>query len=923
MNHTESKLSSLSTLLDELHHRSYDDEYVLQLKAEIEDETKARTAAEGRADSAEERIRQLLEQSTREESPATDEVAILEHQLNEAKEELGQLYESSEALASEKESLALQLSHVRVQLSNKEHELITLREDLASSTEHQDDTDSRVLTLNREIALLTSKLENKEEELHLQSLEFESLKRDATALRDQLLASTGGGHAMSNKPSPRRHFRTNSAPFSPSPLRNASFPPLSCTKTGSPLSQRRIKRERRNLLASSDTSSDEDEPEEEHREEAERAIILVARLREERDEAAQQLQYYLLEHQMSAAIMQTEREELANRHSELESLYEADRVRMHSQAEELEIACEKEQAATSELKNALERLGQLQSRYETLSAPLSRSSSTAFDTSEHAEELEHLKILLSEMEARVLRRTEQIGKEQAHSSQLQMNLSLAEETISELENTVATMEERTVTIQREKDVVTEKVTELEQEIEAMQPDKMGDNRRLQRELLDEEYALHEEVQRKEQQLKGASNLVLQLEQKLREAESLLRQANESNAHSIDENGDELRQVKEQLEGARNLALQLEEGRNAFAAEKHELETRLIAVEQDHATRIERMQSLLDSNAHRQADLLHTVSRTTAREKELDLALHEASTAHQKQVNSFVLTLINSARVTSELRGQLSILVSAGDSDKAEVKSLKASLEAARQALTQAQESQREHVCETTKEHDHVGAIQSDDSLLNSTILALVHASAQLDQLRTEVLAKTASLETSYSATEALQGKLDMAEKTVSMLEVAVARYEEERNRSALVDHELEELQTKLAEVEQSSEAQQAKSVALEIEYKAAMVAKQELEAEVERLQAELRHSKEAENTLLSRVDEFDSLSNEVELLRQESTRKDEHLQNMERELSHQQGHIEELRENLRLAEEEGKNLVTDFNLLSEELERKQHEDETR
>lgn len=106
-----------------------------------------------------------------------------------------------------------------------------------------------------------------------------------------------------------------------------------------------------------------------------------------------------------------------------------------------------------------------------------------------------------------------------------------------------------------------------------------------------------------------------------------------------------------------------------------------------------------------------------------------------------------------------------------------------------------------------------------------------------------------------------------------------------------------------------------------------LRSQVDSLQGDLTHARAELSEAISQAEKADAASTQLAealsekesalaLAREQVEKQQNRIASLEEELS-------QTRESLRIAEEEGRNLVADFNMLSEELENRQSEDETR
>lgn len=718
--HTESKLSSLESRLNALSQRSYDDDYVMSLRGELEDETKFRVDLEARLRSAKEEERNGDDDS---DYDASLETAILSNQLTSSKSALSSSQKAISALGSEQESLQHQIGQLHSQLHDKDEEIGSLTSDLETLKSINDMKDHQLLNAREELAASRATLQEKEDELLLTLAELESLKRDAKALRDQLVAL----HSPKKPPSPprNRHYRTNSAPFSPSTLRHASFPPTS----GSMLSNDLSSMAKDRLLASltehpfeDGTGADGEQP-----------VVLVSRLRQERDEAISQLAYYLLEHRITAEVLQADIESSKAEKEALRADIEdmvGQLMQSESTAQRAHVLQEKldgQEAGHREMQKALDQsqrqLQDLELKYETLLSESTGSESNSADTGVPREK--------------------------------------EEEDVEKLQQHVRQLEEEVNTI---KELASVRLHDL-------------------RSALREQDELRESLDVSTRELEGARNAVLAFRQKDEELRTMV--SPQAHAAVIEE----LERSRLELEGARNLAVELAGRREALAEEKDQVEASM-------KERLSALSTQVATEAHSKLAIEEECAALVARctEAQADLASQEQQ-VHCLILALLQSTLENrgAQRHVQELRAssqEASLHESTRKADDTEVQELRDEVGHLEEQLRDAQNAADRHRADLVKAIQACEEAVAETQSLQEKLLDLqalrVTLDREMEKLRHSEKSLLEKLDASGGDKRALERELDTLKQEVTAKNEEIADLHDALARSEETVHSLHE-----------------------------------------------------------------------------------------------------------------------------------------
>lgn len=863
LRHTESRLCELERLLNSLSpdsqaaqsgKRSFDDEYVLSLRAELEDEIRLRGDAEQRAEGVETRLAETLAAARTHaaetgalDADETDRSLIHEvtrRELGASRSALASTEAEVHSLNAVKEELELACGTLRAQLLEKEAVVAALQTELEASqgllaSQHSISGDTAAL------------LSEKDDEILSLSSELDLLKRDARALRDQLvfLHQEAGSKDSSGLSTPvarsgasdsrKEHFRSTSAPFSPSPLRHASYPP------DAPATAVQVQNCRSQTLSHEpDELYDPDDervahgvPEKDSS--AERAVVMIARLREERDEAVSSLSFYLVEHRITSQALQeeldalvAERENLSAALQELQESSAADAEgREQAEARLLE-AEEREAQQSARITTLVEQLEPTKEAYEALLA--ARPDKTIGDahpplSPAPAEDQSMLSTPHSPAA-----RPSVVAAEQIHYqiSQLHDKLEEVRAVLSERDATIAT-------------------------------------------LVDERDTLSEQLRERSLALTGAQNATLELQQRCEATMERLEHYRTDSAAEKEELQGELDYVRTYLDGAQNLVIELEDDKKRLASAKEGLSHQLGSL---------------------QAQLAEAQLRRVQTEEELLEILESNRRLHTERIQSddttsqLVICLAQAARMKSaadaimvNLRTEAHSAWNALAITQAELADITAQRLAAQASLDR----------QTLQPELHTADPDENRQQLSLLVLILIEASRELSRVRAAHPEKVDVLAREVEERGALADQLLRAEENRARLQYAL----EESQRA------VESMRT-----DHASEMEGLVRATTELE-------------------TWLEDSKQKEGDLSTRLAALQQETAEREGrfagLESDIARQEAEIASVQGEVSRKQDEIDALRESLRAAEEEGKNLVADFNLLSEEFEKKQMEDETK
>ena len=815
--------------------RSYDDEYVLNLQSELEDETRLRGDIERTSESLESRLKDFLDDQARKDGVKDlfdSSCEILRDQLVQSQSDLKLGQENLTTVNAELETLHLQLGHLRSEVNAKDEQVVFLESELEGIRSINESKDQKLVQAQEELERSTDSSVEKEGELLAVLSELESLKRDATLLRHQLLSLQQHQQVAKKTPSPpkTRHYRTSSAPFSPSPLRHASFPPppssVSPSSAAPPLF--------------GDAFSGEDQ-----------AIILVSRLRQERDEAVSQLSYYLLEHRISAQCLNDELEQVREERQALQNT-------LNSQVQEdcdtrtsLQVRLSSEQAMNKDaqlgLRDALLKMAGLQHSYE-------RSASI------------HTQVAVVSISSL--------------SDSVPLDLKRS---IMELHARIASLDASLV---KARHADGEQITQIKQ-------------------LQEERECLSDSLSQAERELLGARNAALGLRKRVDDSTNELTLLRKTSAEDLMNLQDQLSYTAMQLEGARNAALELE---NRAAPSNQGNEKMELSLRQQ---RDEMFQHLLQELVEK--DLLRS-EMTDLKEGSIQM---QAQIMEQEHAS----------------RNMIVALIQAGHQ----------SLTASKRIVDVQNDLQ--HARSSLIEQEHLAMVQSNSNLAVSSqlksrdeevqqlILYLVQASAEISRLRNVILENRARRDEEMIIAGRLRGQLDTAQERTAQLEECLALQQSvpAAAKSDAWQEEISQLTKQLdAAREELAQSYQIHSQEVEERLQSAVMEVEQLRNDLLLLGStrdELAEVKIKEASLLRELKQNASIASEREEiilgLREELAIKQEELFAVQESLARGQKVVISLENRMRVAEEEGQNLVMDFNLLSEELENRQKVDETR
>ena len=827
LDQTQSRLCSLEAFLSQTPKRSYDDEYVLNLISEAEDEAKLRCEIEARADNVERRLRDVLSgQSGKERDDLEifdNSHEILRSRLGHSQSDLRSSQDTLVSLKADQDVLNIHLGQVRAALTNNDEQNASLRSELATACSINEIKDKQLLEARESLNRSRDEIADKEGELLAVLAELESLKRDATILRDQLISlqqqqQLGAGRKTPSPPK-SRHYRTSSAPFSPSPLRHASFPAPPSSSSDPP--------------STTPNSVFLDVPNKD-----EQSLVLVSRLRQEREEAVSQLSYYLLEHRFTAQCIQDELEkataerEISNR--ELENLAQENKDARARFQEAIKIAQDKEEDAREELRAALVQLARLQTAYDEqpLAAPIDDTPSFSQD--------------------------QPICHPQAKVDPSEAILASTKLTVAEMATQIKV-------------------------------------------LFAERNDLADLLSTSKGELRGARNAALDLQTRFDDAQIDVADLQRVSTEEAAVLQDQTACLELQLEGARNAALELETKYTDLREMKDMLETSL---SQQRETVFHQLLVELAAKDVLQSQMAEL--KTDRGE------MHGRFEAEKAQNSNLIVALIQAGHQTSAVNET--------------VRSLRTQLQAARAGLAEA------HVQLASMDAQQAALGNSSEQQEISRILSLIQASAELARLRRVVSEQSSRLHAEVINRNQLDLKLETAQQTILGLEDQLAQQQLSKAaaQSENLQEQVEDLSKQLTAAQEVVDAQQIQLVSAEERHMLTLEEVEQLRPAVVELnsaQAEISsirrnetalrmHAEEAARQAIQQDDEVRRLEEMLATTRQE-------LVCLQKSLAKSQEEVETLGNRLKIAEDEGRNLVTDFNILSEELETCQKEDETR
>ena len=748
---------------------AFTEEYVLNLRAELEDEINLRVETESRAEVLEARIGQLVSERDElakegESTPGTEEESlrldIEERALNRSQRALSTSETERASLLSEIESLTTQLSSTRSLLLISERKIQDLQLELSTMTAILGKRNEEIQLLQGEKEELVKRIEELEVGEMKKEMEMQLLKRDARALRDQLIlvqqqreslsrgsssgdaaaADANAAAAATPDTSPRgtKHTRANSAPFCPSPLRTTSYPPSSSpymSKSASSFSDAQENANHFTLLAGTSstfpptTTSALDQKQNESEENAkedsveERAVVLVARLRQERDEALQRLEYHLCENKVGMESLMEEMEVLRAEKKKLEEELRAGKEELvrTAEAEMLEPAIPSLLPSSSST---------IMTDPKITSAPLSDIEDSAQRQHQEAH-LESLAAQISSLTSYLEDRQTVIHTLLSERDSLFDQLSCARLSLKGAQNLSRSLRGDLDALTAEYEAF-RKTSGLELE------------------------EMEDEIQQNKTYLVGAQNLVLRLEQ---EKKAVLESLEDVRGELLAERSASSELEVESERALKGLVLALLSTRKAVKASY----ARQIAEEAQ-------MTNFTNENTRLQKELAAALSQQTeevaaaSSPVELVYAVEE----QQEQINQLIVLLIESSRRTGYLATRLVEADAALSASKDEIAARKEALEVAQDDLELLKEAHEDALSKAQRMHE-----RQLTSLREEMDSASTQHSSSVDALRSELTVAQQATQAQNERVRSLETDLVQATTTVEQLRDALRLAEEE------------------------------------------------------------------------------------------------------------------------------------------------------
>lgn len=414
--------------------------------------------------------------------------------------------------------------------------------------------------------------------------------------------------------------------------------------------------------------------------------------------------------------------------------------------------------------------------------------------------------------------------------------------------------------------------------------------------------LCEQLDRLHSQFEGAGNVALDLQKRLGDVAESATMAEARMLESSQEAQDQLDQRQLQLEGASNAAV--------------ELQKRIEATEERHSMLVSSLtqqrnamyQALLQERAR------HDIQQSQLKEAEVKRNDIEGQLTTVEQArDALIVALAQQCTQTRSIAKDASLTHQTLVTRNEEAERLAHELEEVEGQLASERHLWASRIAETSDTSSGAG---ERDKTMQSLILCLAQAAKDAQLQCNTCLVHTDQLARLQQYSQALQDQLQTAR-------AALEQAAEERGADAaslLLKDDITRLEAELQGSHGTAAALREELSLTKMQHSDHV---QLVEAELETLSATLAASQREQETLTEQAVELHGILAAIKAdlahLQSSLSSKEREVLDLQEQLEQVHRDADALRENLRAAEEEGRNLVDDFNALSEEFERTQQQ----